>query len=801
VEIDGQSTNPTFELRYNNYFTIEGMNVHHPGSPTNWSVSVVYLNYSSNNILRRICAWEARDGNTNIFGVHNGTNNLVEDCAGWGTARKIFSNSQQGNFTTFRRCFARWEGSHAQGPKHGFALSYNSYNALAENCVGTWDGIKMKQNYELLDYDNNGMGQFFSNYQVQQPNGIFSHDGFDVQPDIANIRIYGCIAYLKANQRHHNSTKKMATTYTYEIKGVDIKSSLAYIEPGSRTDIPIIYLDGGTTANNKASDLTLIGGGSPTLSSTYSPVNINRLTTCGTTNTGAIITKRTVNGVQTNEDLWPWPMNQRIMDAMVMGGYAPYDVTKEVFGLCGSTAPTPPATDIVAVAKQWLAASPSNRTSLETTLDSWQGNIDSVIQKVKPVPTATQKGQVFYQSFSNPVFQQRWPSHQFHMYVPTHYSTTKPIGLMIWLHGGGSWSSGDIDHLAQYDMDNEQVTGRSYARTETDNSNYILVAPIAPFGSVIPHPQHASRWDVPDADQYLMDIITEIAARYNIDYNRVVVAGFSMGGIGAYHQALRLNDRLSAVMASAGSWTLGTWDGLKNMPMYLIHGVTDAYYSSSGCRPHNTAIEYARLAHTALYRSSTTHRLNEYPGGHSWDGSGELYWKNFISGQTGWVTDKVRNPYRTNVTAVNPWRSYDTGSNFGVSWTEKPSPHTMWVSIKQTGTGTIPYDYARESGTGGCSSASDFNNWSLTLTTMNMQGGKAEANITGPNQIVVTSTNVTKMSLWLHPNMVNFNNPVNVTLNGATKSYTLKPSLLTALKSYERRWDWGMIYHTEIDIN
>jgi predicted peptidase len=486
---------------------------------------------------------------------------------------------------------------------------------------------------------------------------------------------------------------------------------------------------------------------------------------------------------------------------MVQGGYTPVDVTKEVFGLCGNpAASTPPSADIVAVAKQWLA-SPNDRSTLEATLDSWVGNIDSVIQKVKPVPTSTQTGQIFYQNFNNPIFQQRWPNHQYHMYVPTHYAATKPIGVLIWLHGGGSWSTSDIDHLAQYDMDNEQVTGRSYARTETDNSNYILVAPIAPFGSAIPHPQHASRWNVPDADQYLMDIITEIAARYNIDYNRVVVAGFSMGGIGAYHQALRLNDRLAAVMASAGSWTLGTWDGLKNMPMYLIQGVTDAYYNSSGCRPHNTAIEYARLAHNALYKSSTIHKLYEYPGGHSWDGSGELYWKNFISGQTGWVTDKVRNPYRSNVTAVNPWRSYDTGNNFGITWTENPSPHTMWVSIKQTGTGTIPYDYAKETGTGGCSSASDFNNWSLTLTNMNMPGGKAEANITGPNQIVVTSANVTKMSLWLHPNMVNFKNPVNVTLNGVSKSYTLKASLLTALKSYERRWDWGMIYHAEIDIN
>ena len=791
VEIDGQSLNPTFELENNNYFTIEGINVHHPGHPTNWSVSVVSLNYSSHNILRRICAWEARDGNTNIFGIHNGTNNLLEDCAGWGTARKTFSNSQQGNFTTFRRCFARWEGSHAQGPKHGFALSYNSYNALAENCIGTWDGIKMKENYELLDYYNNGIGQFFNNYTVQQPNGIFSHDGFDVQPDIANVRIYGCIAYVKANQRFHNSTKTMATTYTYEIKGVDIKNSLAYIEPGSRTNIPVIYLSGGTTANNKASGLTLIGGGNPNLSSGYSPVNIIRSTTCGTINTRSLITKRTVNGVETNEDLWPWPMNQRIMDAMVMGGYAPYDVTKEVFGLCSS--PPPSADAIIQKAKQWLSAAPAQRTALEPELAAWTSNIDEIISKVKPQYTKTTTGKIL----NNPL--SKYPGHQYHIYVPLHYKPSTPIGLLLWMHGGGSPSDNDLQHLADFEMDDETVTGRSYPRTETDKSNYILVAPVAPFGSFIPHPEHASRWNVPGSDQYLMDVITDVASQYNIDFNRVVVSGFSMGGIGAFHHALRLNDRVAAVMASAGSWDIGSWKSL-SAPLYIIHGVKDAYFNStSDCRSHFTPIEYARLAKQVMAGNC---ELKEYPGGHSWDGTGQASWKAFINGMSGWVTDKVRNPYRSNVTAINPWRSYNVGSNFGISWTENPSPHTMWVTIKEMGSGSIAYDQANESGNGGCSSLADFNNWSLSLTTTSLKGGKTEARITGPNQISITTENVTKMSIWLHPSMVDMSQPVLISLNGsAPKAYTCNPSLLKALQSYERRWDWSMIYHAEIDIN
>lgn len=815
VDIDGQGVNRTFEFDNNNYFTVEGINVHDPGEGSNLNISPVFLSDSSHNILRRICAWEAKDGNTNIFGIHHGDYNLLEDCAGWGTARKTFSNSQQGNYTTFRRCFGRWEGSHATGPKKVFGLSYNSYNALAENCIATWDGLKMQQNYELHEYDGSGMGQFFTNYTVQQPDGLFSHDGFDIQPDVANIRIYGCISYLKSGQRFHNSTKKHAGPYAFEIKGVDIKDSIAYIEPGSHTDIQRFYFSS-PSSNNTANNITAIGGASGTLSSSWTSSNIHTASTCGTiTNnnktifdpnglgtSGARIINRYVDGVLTTTPLWPWPMNQRIIDAMTQGGYTPIDVTSDIYTMCGGSLPSNDS--IIQKAKQWLTSTGAARTALEADLTAWTTSLDSIISAVKPSPTKTQTGEIFYQGFTNPVFQSRYPDHQYHMYVPTHYNPSTPFGLMLWLHGGGSWDATEIDHLAAFDMDNEKVTGRSYPRTETDTSNYILVAPIAPFGSVIPHPQHASRWNVPGADQYLMDIITEVSTNYNINFNKVVLAGFSMGGVGAYHQALRLNDRLAAVMASAGSWKLGSWADLKNMPMYLIHGVTDAFFNASGCRNHHTAIEYARHAFTRLSAGSGIHLKNEYPGGHSWDSTAEGYWDTFINGQTGWVTSKTRDPYRSNVVAHNPWRSYDVGSNFNVSWNENASQHTLWASINTTSGGNITYDYAQVVGNGSCTSQATFNDWALNLTSMNYQGSRLEATIVGANQIDVTTTNVTQFSLWLHPSMANINlaNPIQVRVNGgAYTPYNATSNLLTALKSYERRWDWGMIYHAQITIN
>jgi hypothetical protein len=49
--------------------------------------------------------------------------------------------------------------------------------------------------------------------------------------------------------------------------------------------------------------------------------------------------------------------------------------------------------------------------------------------------------------------------------------------------------------------------------------------------------------------------------------------------------------------------------------------------------------------------------------------------------------------------------------------------------------------------------------------------------------------------------MVDFDRTIEVTTNGVTAEYTSKPSLLCALESYERRNDWGLIYHAKIVID
>lgn len=868
VRIDGEGARQPVNLSYNNWFVLEGFNAN------NSSGSVVSVGYSSNNIIRRVVAWDAANtGDNNIFGVHHGNYNLLEDVAGFGDgARKTFSNSQGGNNTTFRRIFARWEGAIVAGPKKPIALSYNSYNALCENCIATWDSLGMPQSYNLMEYNGTQTvpTQSFSNYQVQQPSGIFGHDGFDDtflaagNSDNANIRIFGSISYLKPDQRFHNvpsPSRDWAGPFALEIKGIQLKDSVSVIEPGSFTNIWNPYLgDPGVTGFNSAQNSTFIGGEGAHINNKWTTSGNYVSSSCANTianggnvvnhlgniSGGATVMKRYVDGVLTTDNLWPWPMNQRIIDAMTTAGYTGnkiVDVTATVNGLCGASSGSQlTLAQIASIGQQWLNATPAERQALEPQLASWTTNIDSAIDQIKPhAYTAQPEGEVFNQHFSIPSLVAKYPAWndpttpaveaytpEFNMVVPPNYDPSQPIGLMFFLHWGGSFDPQELDwpqtsdpndsYLTEWVLDDETLTGRSVIRRNVDGSNYIAVAPIAPFGTMLPGYQtnvnmftHPARWDVPSADEYLMDIITEIASRYNIDYNKVVVTGTSMGGIGAYHMAHRLNDRLSAVMANGGGWSIGSWASLTDLPIHTIHGTNDAYWggSSASCRNHITAVEFARRAHQLMGPNNPNDSLTEYPQipGHGFDTSttatepGAVAWRNLLNGQQGTINNYSRNPYRNHVIAINPWRTYNVGGNWNATWNEDPSPNTMWLSINSYGTGTIPYDRATPQGDGGCSSQTNWNNWSLVFDTVNLPGGRAEANITGAHSINVTTNNVTSLSLWLHPNMLDITTPINVTLNGVTTQKVCSPSLLTALKSYERRKDWKMIYQCEIPIS
>jgi hypothetical protein len=280
---------------------------------------------ADHNIVRRVCAWDASDNTNNgVWGVHKNTGNLLEDVCGFGSGRKIFSNSQRGDNVTIRRAWGRWERSLYDSPKVTFANGYNSINSTYENVIGTWDetamgGVLPTQPLAILR-----IGPITSS-------SVFCQ----------NNKYLGSIAYIRAADK----VARLNALVLSDDEGhcLRFQDTVVYADPGTHTNLRAFNLTNDPIGDDKVlTNTTVIGGTESKIMNQWQVSSrVDAATGAasdiwnGSGSQGARVCKRYVNGKLTNEPLWPWPMNQRIINAMRQAGKAPVDVTRtmeEMFG-------------------------------------------------------------------------------------------------------------------------------------------------------------------------------------------------------------------------------------------------------------------------------------------------------------------------------------------------------------------------------------------------------------------------------------------------------------------------------------
>jgi hypothetical protein len=348
VTLDGEFSEYPVLMRSNEYFVIEGLNAHSgPGA-------VFYLYESSRITLRRLIGWDAHnpdpslwgewEGNSSVFAVGSDSlYNLVEDCAGFGLARKVLSNSQGGNHVTIRRCWFRWDGCVAHGPKMALTYSYNSRYATVENVIASFTAERMPESYEVLEYDGGYYnGVEMSNYEVWNPFGVLAADRIDDADKRAFGHILGSLFYLRPGARDY----PWAAVYTDGFDGVELRDVVAYVEGADVAPFELDTLEGGTANELSMVDCTALGQVPSSIHADWQVSNLLEAASVDqafgpgesvfNTSRGANLCHRYVDGARTTEPLWPWPMNQRIIDALVQAGSTPVDVTASVEEMLGS---------------------------------------------------------------------------------------------------------------------------------------------------------------------------------------------------------------------------------------------------------------------------------------------------------------------------------------------------------------------------------------------------------------------------------------------------------------------------------
>jgi predicted peptidase len=180
------------------------------------------------------------------------------------------------------------------------------------------------------------------------------------------------------------------------------------------------------------------------------------------------------------------------------------------------------------------------------------------------------------------------------VFVPKGYDGTKPVPVILFLHGAGETKGG-----AKMPKD---VGLPAYIAKNADTFEYLTVIP-----------QSEKRtWRAKTADgDRAVRILAEVEKTFKTDPDRVVLSGLSMGGYGTWSHAAAMPDKWAAIVPVCGGGDPKAAATFKHIPCWAFHGDKDTAVK----------VDQSRDMVKALKDAGGEPKYTEYPGvGHnSWD--------------------------------------------------------------------------------------------------------------------------------------------------------------------------------------
>jgi poly(3-hydroxybutyrate) depolymerase len=146
--------------------------------------------------------------------------------------------------------------------------------------------------------------------------------------------------------------------------------------------------------------------------------------------------------------------------------------------------------------------------------------------------------------------------------IPESYDGSKPTRLYVWLHGRDQTLT-ESSFIAKFAKPNKSPT---YAAA--DAGQIVLDC----YGRW----NNANHWA---GEVDIFEAIADVSRRYNIDKNRIILRGFSLGGAGAWHIALQYPDRFAAAEIGAGTYPrragMGGFPAYQQGPLHIWENIID----------------------------------------------------------------------------------------------------------------------------------------------------------------------------------------------------------------------------------
>jgi polyhydroxybutyrate depolymerase len=162
------------------------------------------------------------------------------------------------------------------------------------------------------------------------------------------------------------------------------------------------------------------------------------------------------------------------------------------------------------------------------------------------------------------------------VFVPTSYTSSVPMPLVMLLHGIGT-SSSQMESIIKLQPMTEE---RGFLYVHPDGTKDTAGDPFwnATDGC-------CNAYDLPvDDSAYLDAVIDEVRASYNVDPKRIYLVGVSNGGFMAYRMACDHADKIAAIVSLAGATFLDATRCRPSAPVSVleVHGTADEIVPYNG---------------------------------------------------------------------------------------------------------------------------------------------------------------------------------------------------------------------------
>jgi predicted esterase len=143
----------------------------------------------------------------------------------------------------------------------------------------------------------------------------------------------------------------------------------------------------------------------------------------------------------------------------------------------------------------------------------------------------------------------------YRIFIPDGYDGTRPVPLLIALHGAGGDENDFFEDFPQAPL-----------QPEVQRHGFILVCPKGRD----PHSGYRG-----PAGQDVFDVLAEVRREYRIDDRRIYLMGHSMGAYATWRLAVEHPDLFAALGPIAGGGDPKDMVKIRHIPQYVVHGASD----------------------------------------------------------------------------------------------------------------------------------------------------------------------------------------------------------------------------------